>query len=318
MKVLDLFCGAGGITKGFLKAGFEVVGVDSSELVKTTFEENNHATFTPGDLFREVIKEKCEIITGGPPCKPWSSVNLTRRRMDHRDHRLIGRFFAHIEYHKPEVFLFENVPPLQNDPILRRYLARMEKFGYSTADAIVRYSHYGASTARGRLIVFGTRSGKVDTFFNLLERQKRPASTVKDAIWDLRHKGRGEVPDHVWPELRTIYKYRKYYKSNKYGWYILKWNKPAPSFGNVMKTYILHPYGLDKPSTRVISVKEAMLIMGFSKDFAFPEKIGMGEKYQMTVDSVSPVFSYAAARAIKEMLSGKEPDSIPRPIPNIH
>jgi DNA (cytosine-5)-methyltransferase 1 len=308
MKVLDLFCGAGGITRGFLKAGFEVEGVDISETVKATFEVNNHATFTSANLLRDVIKEKCDIITGGPPCKPWSSVNLTKRRIEHRDHGLVARFFAHVQHHKPEAFLFENVPPLQNDRILRMHIAKMEKLGYSISDAIVRYSHYGASTARGRLIVFGTRSGRAETFFRLLEEQKRPASTVKDAIWDLRNKDSEEVSDHVWPNLRTIYKYKKYYESNKYGWYILNWNKPAPSFGNVMKTYILHPRGLDRPSTRVISVREAMFIMGFSEDFRFPEKIGMGTKYQMTVDSVSPVFSYIAARVIKEMLSGKAAD----------
>lgn len=54
MKVLDLFCGAGGIIRGFLKAGFEVEGVDNSEVVEATFEENNHAAFTPANLVREI------------------------------------------------------------------------------------------------------------------------------------------------------------------------------------------------------------------------------------------------------------------------
>ena len=52
---------------------------------------------------------------------------------------------------------------------------------------------------------------------------------------------KGEIQDHDYPNFRTIEKYRKYYETGKYGWYKLEWEKPAPSFGNVTKTYILHP-----------------------------------------------------------------------------
>jgi DNA (cytosine-5)-methyltransferase 1 len=125
---------------------------------------------------------------------------------------------------------------------------------------------------------------------------------VKDAIWKLREKKRNEIPDHVWPELKTIDKYRHYYATGKYGWYILKWNEPAPSFGNVMKTYILHPDSFNGQSTRVISVREALLVMGFDNSFRFPQDLGLGARYQMIVDAVSPVFSYAAARVSKDLL----------------
>ena len=125
---------------------------------------------------------------------------------------------------------------------------------------------------------------------------------VRDVIWDLREKKKNAVVDHVWPELNTIDKYRKYYEKGKYGWYILKWNEPAPSFGNVMKTYILHPFGFNGKKTRVISIKEALLIMGFSESFRFPQGLGLGSRYQMIVDSVSPVFSFAAANVIRNIM----------------
>jgi DNA (cytosine-5)-methyltransferase 1 len=111
------------------------------------------------------------------------------------------------------------------------------------------------------------------------------------------------LPDHVWPELRTINKYRKYYKTGKYGWYILDWKEPAPSFGNVMKTYILHPDAFNGRRTRVISVKEALLIMGYDSRFRFPQDYGLGARYQMVVDSVSPTFSYPAAKVTEEIIS---------------
>lgn len=307
MKVLDLFCGAGGITRGFLNANFEVTGVDNSEYVEATFAENNHAEFQNANLMSQIIREKCDIITGGPPCKPWASVNVSKetRRLNHQDHRLVARFFTHIEVNKPEMFLFENVPPLQYDVILAKHKTRMRKLGYSVKESIVRYSDYGAATARRRLIVFGIKDGNAETFFKMLENHKREASTVKRVIWDLRNKEREEVADHIWPNLTTINKYKKYYRTHKYGWYILEWKKPAPSFGNVMKTYILHPRGFDGKLTRVISVREAMSIMGFGRGFRFPDHIGIGQKYQMTVDSVSPVFSHVAALVIRDMMKGR-------------
>jgi len=106
-------------------------------------------------------------------------------------------------------------------------------------------------------------------------------------------------------------KYAKRYKSGKYGWFKLTWGEPARSFGNIMKTYILHPDsdGFDSPETRVISVREASRIMGFSKGFKYPKDAGLGIRYQMIADSVSPYFSSRAASVIMQLLENE-------PVPN--
>jgi DNA (cytosine-5)-methyltransferase 1 len=120
---------------------------------------------------------------------------------------------------------------------------------------------------------------------------------VKDAIFKIDKKyGRNEN-DHQWPNFTTIHKYEEYYKTNKFGWYKLKWNEPAPSFGNVMKTYTLHPDG-----ERVVSVREVMSIMGFPETFKFPKEMGHTNKYQMVADVVSPIFSEICADIIKEII----------------
>lgn len=136
----------------------------------------------------------------------------------------------------------------------------------------------------------------------MLESYKSSARTVKDVIGPLKNKKRNELPDHIWPELRTIDKYIDKYKTNKFGWYILEWDKPAPSFGNIMKTYILHPDAFNGGLKRVISVKEASLIMGFDNNFCFPENGYLSCKYQLIVDSVSPIFSKVLAHVIKQQL----------------
>lgn len=73
MKVLDIFCGVGGLTHGFKEADFEITGVDISESAGRTFELNNESEFIQADLSEVLIQGDYDIVIGGPPCKPWSA-----------------------------------------------------------------------------------------------------------------------------------------------------------------------------------------------------------------------------------------------------
>lgn len=69
------------------------------------------------------------------------------------------------------------------------------------------------------------------------------------------------------------------------------------------KTYILHPDSApDGPDPRVLSVREVLSIMGFSKDFQFPAGIGISIRYNMAANAVSPIVATACARVIRSML----------------
>jgi len=305
IKVLDLFCGLGGLAQGFRKAGFDVTGVDFSKQVGRVFRENRLGNFIKADLSSEFIGDgynKYDIIIGGPPCKPWSTVNTIKRGYKHSDYELLSRFFDHVEYHLPEIFVLENVPPLANDEVFIYNINRLRNLSYSIEYSVIKYSDYGAPTSRHRLFVFGRRRGSASIFFHRLSEYRCPPKTVRDVIWHLRDKEEGEVRDHVWPKFKTIHRYLRYYKTGKFGWYVLKWDKSAPSFGNITKTYILHPDAFNGKHPRVISVREALLLMGFDEDFYFPEDIGLVAKYQMIADAVSPVFSYALAKNIRKII----------------
>lgn len=302
MKVLDIFCGAGGLASGFKKMGFEVKGADISEDAGRTFELNEVGSFVSVDLSNEIVDGDFDFVMGGPPCKPWASVNVRKRGANHPDHQLLSKYFDHIEYHSPQFFLLENVPPMASDQTYQAYIKKLKEAGYSLASDRILYCDFGAPNRRRRLIVFGIKNGDARIFFKKLLKYREVAKRVKDVIWDLKDKRKNEVSDHVWPELKTINKYREYYRTRKFGWYILNWKEPAPSFGNVMKTYILHPDSFNGTPPRVISVKEASLIMGFDKDFCFPKGLGLTSRYQMIVDAVCPVFSLAAAKVISEMV----------------
>jgi DNA (cytosine-5)-methyltransferase 1 len=86
----------------------------------------------------------------------------------------------------------------------------------------------------------------------------------------------------------------------------------APSFGSVAKTYILHPEaGHDGFPKRVLSVREVLSIMGFDPGFTFPAGSSRSLRYQMCADTVSPVFSTACARAVRDLLWGEVPSKPP-------
>ena len=299
LKVLDLFCGMGGLSSGFAKTGFSVTGVDLSEDVGGIYKKLPNSKFIQADLSKETIDGDYDYVIGGPPCKPWSSVNMTRRGADHRDYELVRKFADNVLKIEPLGFVMENVPPLRNDPEFLKQIKRLKKAGYQVTVNVFRYSDFGAATSRRRLFAVGFFGRDPKNFVQTIESLRENFSTVFDAIGKYRGLEMGHYPDHQWPNLRTIHRYLKYYESGKYGWTRLEWDKPARSFGNVMKTYTLHPDSDPRSENpRVVSPLEVSRIMGFNHGFKFPRAVTMGRKYQMLADSVSPVFSEKIARAI--------------------
>jgi DNA (cytosine-5)-methyltransferase 1 len=310
LRVLDLFAGTGGLATGFRSAGFCVAGVDIEPATRQIFEMNNLGEAITADLMKENVSRSFEgtpVVVGGPPCRPWSSLNITRRGSNHPDSKLLDVFFQYVFEVQPEFFLMENVPLLRNDERYRCGIEDVSKNGYSVDCRVIRYSDFGAPIARRRLFTFGARHsshGAIE-FFLRLEASRTMPQTVGEAIAWLRQVPRGHYPDHIWPQLNTISNYEKYYINGKYGWYRLGYESPSPSFGNIMKTYILHPEaGQNGFPLRVISVREAMCIMGFDREFRLPENLAMSKKYQMVADAVSPVVAKVCARIIAEMLDG--------------
>jgi DNA (cytosine-5)-methyltransferase 1 len=301
LRVLDLFCGAGGFSSGFQKAGFNVTGVDVNPTAKAVFELNRIGSAITTDLGTSLQNGGYDLIIGGPPCRPWSSINTTRRGPEHDDFDLLSRFFLHVKQNRPSVFVLENVPPAR--PYAERRAVRLRSAGYRFVSTTVKYSDFGAPTSRHRFIMVGTRDPDPTELLAQLELQRAPAQSVREAIGHLADVPEGAVPDHVYPKMKTLRKYRRYYTDGRYGWYILDWNLPAPSFGNVVKTYTMHPSGWEGNPPRVISIREALLLMGFDRTFRFPDGLTMAARYQMAVDSVSPVFSAVLAKTLGSWLS---------------
>lgn len=94
IKVIDLFCGIGGLSYGLIKEGLDVIaGIDNDKNCKYGFEYNNGALFIEKDILDVTAKEIDElfgdkkgvvrVLAGCAPCQPFSKLNIKRVTKKH-------------------------------------------------------------------------------------------------------------------------------------------------------------------------------------------------------------------------------------------
>lgn len=106
--IIDLFCGAGGLSLGFQAAGFRTVAAfDHWEAAAATYAANFDHPFHRAEIDEGIRLPAAAIIAGGPPCQGFSSAGM-RKASDHRN-TLVGVFARLIAVHRPMAFVFENV-----------------------------------------------------------------------------------------------------------------------------------------------------------------------------------------------------------------
>ncbi len=169
MNAIDLFAGCGGLSKGFMDAGFNVIlGVDNNDAALKTFAYNHkNAKVLCGDLsdkstfdtIRDLIDNKTiDLIIAGPPCQGFSLTGP--RHFDDERNRLYLAVFKAVELFSPQAFVIENVIGMASlyggqikDEILRRFRA----LGYSVECKILCAADYGVPQLRKRLVFVGMK-----------------------------------------------------------------------------------------------------------------------------------------------------------------
>lgn len=215
MDVLDLFCGAGGLSSGFHQEGYNVVGgVDVEEKFSETFQHNHDGKFIEADLNEvdgyEILDSlgydpgDLDGVIGGPPCQGFSLAGAKTTPGDERNF-LVTKFIKCVYEMEPDWFVMENVPritTMEEKKVLEYLLSQFNKIGYNTEWSVLNAADYGVPQNRSRAIFIGhTNLDEIKfpeaTFREYknqrtLSNNRKPPRTVKDAFNDLPSLAPGE------------------------------------------------------------------------------------------------------------------------------
>lgn len=236
MTAIDLFSGAGGLSKGLSEAGF--ASLFANEVVPVyaeTYKRNHKSSVVATEDIRmidanqvmrqlELKRGELDLLAGGPPCQGFSINAPIRSNEDARNH-LFKEFLRFVDAFAPRAVLIENVPGLvsfEHGATLHAILDSLAELGYGADVRILGAAHYGVPQMRWRTIIIGVRGSELPsgafpdpvchapikanftTTFNghNIVKQPNPGTdacftTVKEAIGDLPSLGNGERGEEV-------------------------------------------------------------------------------------------------------------------------
>lgn len=214
--VIDLFCGVGGMTHGFIATGFNVVaGIDIDESCRFAYEANNvGAAFRRCDVAELKGSEldelfgdaKYRVLIGCAPCQPFTAYRRAADRRtvaasnnsapDNADDKwkLLDAFARLIEEARPDVVSMENVIRLrtfEGGVAFRKFVARLEAGGYSVSWHNVNCLEYGIPQARKRLVLLASLHGRIS--LAAPTHSKESFRSVRDAIGQMPRLDAGET-----------------------------------------------------------------------------------------------------------------------------
>ena len=199
-KIVDLFCGAGGLSLGFEKAGgFKVIkAIDFSKHAIDTYNFNRKEKVGELKDITTIDEEyisslgKVDGVIGGPPCQGFSTAG--QRIIDDDRNKLYREYFKVLEWINPNFFVIENVTGiltfakgLVKDDIIHR----ANSLGYSIFIKTVDASEYGIPQVRKRVIFVGIKKELCKSEFKLPDGNS-PKISIEDAISDLPSLDKGE------------------------------------------------------------------------------------------------------------------------------
>lgn len=174
--VIDLFCGAGGLSEGLEQAGFETkVGVDFDKNAIATFELNHPkaaailgdvANVTGDELKRLAGTDDIDLIAGGPSCQGFSTHG--KRIQDDPRNFLFKHFVRLVDEVRPKMFLMENVKGMltySKGEFRRQIEAAFKEIGYRTDFTTVCSADFGVPQMRHRVLFIGTRLNDIELSF---------------------------------------------------------------------------------------------------------------------------------------------------------
>lgn len=198
MRVASLFCGIGGLDKGFVEAGYDVIWAnDFDKYAVETYNANFETKATLADITEFPLEDipEFDVLIGGFPCQPFSMMGQQKGFEDTRG-TLFFRIAEIIDYqikvrgHKPRAIILENVRALRthdNGHTLNRIKEILkEDLGYRVFDMNLNSSDYGVPQTRNRTYIVCFANENVGDF---------EAPPVRELTYTLQDLLEHNVPD---------------------------------------------------------------------------------------------------------------------------
>lgn len=228
---IDLFCGAGGLTLGLERAGFEVIaGIELYPEIAKTYKANHPRTkllikdvrdVTGKEIFKLTGKRKIDLLSGCPPCQGFSQLTEKYKRFDSRND-LVLEMARLIDEIKPKMVMMENVPGIitKGKAILDEFVSRLRRSGYFISMDVLQMADYGVPQSRRRFVLLAGKRFSIPLpqpthCAKGKEKKKlKPWTTLAEVIRDmaepvslsfaLKEGGPGKFNWHVVRDLKEI------------------------------------------------------------------------------------------------------------------
>ena len=327
-KYIDLFAGAGGMSLGFDKAGFEnVLAVEYdecfAETYKFNFPDHNLKVEDIKNISNDEIKKiignnKIDVIIGGPPCQGFSIAGrIGRNFIDDERNQLFKEFVRFVNVIKPKIFVMENVAALKTHnkgKTIEEIVNEFKNVGYTVKYDVLNAVNYGVPQQRRRIFIIGTLNEN-----NKFEFPKKTNKyiTIKEALKGLPELKSGEtsnIPNHnAMHHSKQMLEKMSYVKDGgdrndipeelrpksgdirKY----IRYNSKEPSIcitGDMRKVFHYN-------QNRALTGRELARIQTFPDNFIF--KGNAGKVQQQIGNAVPPKLAFQIANSVKEVLDNE-------------
>ena len=306
IKAIDLFCGAGGLTRGLEAAGIDVVaGVDIDPACEYPFTANNSAIFLKKSVedvteadFTDALKDaSLTLLAGCAPCQPFSTYSQGTATPEDKRWNLLNHFARLVKEVQPDLVTMENVPRLEKQAVFAKFVADLKNDGFHVFHKVVDCADYGVPQHRQRLVLLASKHGPIEMIAPTVKTDLY--ETVRDAIEELPPLKAGNVcpddPLHQASELSPLN--LKRIRASKAGGTWRDWDKELVADCHKKKTGKTYPsvygrMGWDEPAptmttqffgfgngrfghphqNRAISLREGAILQSFPRGYKFVAK----------------------------------------------